>query len=269
MWATIKPGNERGVALIMAILFSLIINGVALTLYATSSNELSSSSSQIIAQDSFNVAEAGLNIGLLRIKALMEANDPIDPSTPFMRPPFNLTSEGGVADDNLTLSNYQYFDLVKLEPLDSSAVDEIQSSYIDGATDSFTGPIDGFFTPETSNPDLMALYAPYKSGAEPLYTSLIDTGSSALLRGWRVYLMNDNDRDDKTAKLVSVGYLFDINNNVLYQKKVEASVYIHGLDIGKQPDPSGQLTSSARGARTGRFRVTSSLDAPVSSYDIR
>ncbi|HUX07896.1 MAG TPA: PilX N-terminal domain-containing pilus assembly protein [Acidobacteriota bacterium] len=269
MWACKIIGNERGTALILAILFSLIINGVALTLYVTSSNELSSSSSQVIAQDSFNVAEAGLNIGMLRIKALMEANDPIDPSTPFTRPPFALASEGGVADDNLNMTDYRYFDLVRLVPLNASAVAEIQSNYIDGTTNTFTGPIDGFFTPETSNPDLMTLYAPYKSGAEPLYTSLIDTGSSALLRGWRVYLMNDNDRDDKTAKLVSVGYLFDISNNVLYQKKVEAIVYIHGLDVGRQPDPSGQLTSSARGARTGRFRVTSSLEAPVSSYDIR
>jgi hypothetical protein len=261
--------DERGVALILAILFSLIINGVAITLFVTSSNELSSSNSQVISQDSFNVAEAGLNIGLLRIKALMEANDPIDPSTPFMRPPFNLASEGSVADENLQLSDYRYFDLITLEPLSESAISQISSSCVDDATNTYTKPIDGFFTPETSNPDLMALYAPYLSGSAPIYTSLIDTGGNVLLRGWRVFLSNDNDRDDKTAKLVAIGYLLDVTNNVLYQKKLEATVYIHGLDIGKQPDPSGQLTSSALGARTGRFRVTSSLDAPVSTYDIR
>jgi hypothetical protein len=262
-------GKEHGTALILAVLFSLIINGVAMTLFVTSSNELSSSNSQVISQDSFNVAEAGLNIGLLRIKALMEANDPIDPSTPFMRPPFNLASEGGVSDENLKLSEYRYFDLIRLEPLSDSAVSQIASSFVDDVTNTYTKQIEGFFTPETSNPDLMSLYAPYQSGAEPLYTALIDTGGSTLLRGWRVYLSNDNDRDDKTAKLVAVGYLLDVTNNVLYQKKVEATVYIHGLDIGKQPDPSGQLTSSALGARTGRFRVTSSLEAPVSSYDIQ
>jgi len=255
--------DDSGVALILAILFTLIINGIAMTLFVTS---LDSSSSQIISQDSFNVAEAGLNIGLLRIKALMEANDPIDPSTPFMRPPFYLASEGGITDDNLKLSDYRYYDLVRLEPLSDSALSSITSEYIDDTTNTYLGSIDGFFTPETSNPDVMEAYL---TGAEPLYTSLIDTGNSALLRGWRIYLCNDNDRDDKTALLVSVGYLLDVRNNVVYQKKVEASVYIHGLNIGKKPDPSGQLTSSARGARTGRFRVASSLDAPVSSYDIR
>ena len=266
MRKAIERKDERGAALILAILFTLIINGIAMTLFVTSSGEMDSSISQVISRDSFNVAEAGLNIGLLRIKALMEANDPIDPSTPFMRPPFNLTSEGGVADENLALSEYAYYDLVTLEPLGSSALATIETTYIDDETNTYKHSIDGFFTPETSNPDVMEAYM---SGAEPLYTSLVDTGSSALLRGWRIYLSNDNDRDDKTALLVSVGYLLDVSNNVLYQKKVEATVYIHGLDIGKQPDPSGQLTSSALGARTGRFRVTSSLEAPVSSYDIR
>ena len=258
--------DEHGAALILAILFTLIINGIAMTLFVTSSGEMESSVSQMIAQDSFNVAEAGLNIGMLRIKALMEANDPIDPSTPFMRPPFALTSEGSVSDENLALSDYSYYDLVTLEPLGSGAIAQIQTSYIDDTTNTYTHTIDGFFTPETSNPDVMEAYL---TGAEPLYTSLVDTGSSTVLRGWRVYLRNDNDRDDKTALLVSVGYLLDVTNNVLYQKKVEATVYIHGLDIGSDPDPSGQLTSSALGARTGRFRVTSSLEAEVSSYDIR
>ena len=92
---------------------------------------------------------------------------------------------------------------------------------------------------------------------------------SAVQRAWRLYLVNDNDHDDKTALLVSVGYVMDVRNNVLYQKRIEASVYIHGQDLGRQPDPSGQISSSARGARTGRFRVSSDLDQPVDSFDIR
>lgn len=261
-----KQNGEKGAALMLAILFSLIINGIAITLFVTSKNELSSSNSQIVAQDSFNIADAGLNIGLLRIKALMEANDPVEPTNPFAQSPFKLASEGGAGDENLTLDDYRYFDLVRMEPLGAAALGDIQAHYIDPATNTYTLSIDGFFTPETSNPDEM--YA-YMSGAEPLYNFLLDTGDSAVLRGWRIYLSNDNDSDDKTALLVSVGYLLDIENNVVYQKKVEASVYIHGLDVGKSPDPTGQVTSSARGARTGRFRVATDSDQPSSSYDLR
>lgn len=261
-----RSGGEAGAALLLAILFTLIINGIALTLFATSSSEMASSSSQVIGQDSFNVAEAGINIGLLRVKALMEAHDPVDPSTPFSRPPFNLSSEGAVGDDNLALSEYSYFDLVTLEPLPESSLTQIRYGLVDDVTNTYTSSIDGYFTPESSNPDEISAYL---TGAEPTYLALIDMDGSAVQRAWRLYLVNDNDHDDKTALLVSVGYVMDVRNNVLYQKRIEASVYIHGQDLGRQPDPSGQISSSARGARTGRFRVSSDLDQPVDSFDIR
>jgi hypothetical protein len=247
-------------------MFSLVMNGIALTLFATSMNESVSSVSQVLATDSFNVAEAGLNLGLLRVKALMEANDPIDPSAPFSLPPFNLASEGAVDDDKLDLSQYQYFDLVSLNPLGDSAIAQIASSYCDDLLGVHTSPIDGFFIPETSNPDL---FRTYLTGAEPVYSNIIDTGQSTALRGWRIYLANDNDSDDKTARLVAVGYLLDPTNNLLFQKKIEAKIYIHGQDRGKSHDPSGQATSSERGARTGKFRVTSDMAQPVNSYDLR
>lgn len=258
--------DESGAALLMAILFTLIVNGIALTLFATASAEISSSGSQVLAADCFSVAEAGINIGLLRIKALMEANDPIDPSVPFMRPPFNLTSEGGASDETLGIDEYRFYDLVALREIDDTTLSTIRSEYSDTTLQTFSAPIEGFFMPETSNPDA---FQTYLSGAEPVYSGLVDTGESTLLRGWRVYLMNDNDHDDKTALLVSVGYLLDPANNLLYQKKIELNVYIHGMDMGKNPDPTGQVTSSERGARTGRFRVTSDLEQPVSSYDLR
>lgn len=258
--------DESGAALLLAILFTLIINGIALTLFATASGEISSSGSQVMAADCFSVAEAGVNIGLLRIKALMEANDPIDPSVPFMRPPFNLASEGGVSDDTLSIDEYKFYDLVALRELDDTTLGSIRTGYVNTTLQNFSAPIEGFFMPETSNPDA---FQTYLAGAEPVYSGLVDTGESTLLRGWRVFLMNDNDHDDKTALLVSVGYLLDPANNLLYQKRIELNVYIHGMDMGKKPDPTGQVTSSERGARTGRFRVTSDLEQPVSSYDLR
>jgi hypothetical protein len=258
--------NEKGAALLMAILFTMILNGIAMTLFVTSSGEKTSSSSHVVAYEAFNVAEAGLNVGLLRVKALMEANDPIDPDTPFMRPPFYLETEAIVGTDNLRLDEYRYFDLAALEPLSDAARNQINSSYINATYNTYLSSIDGFFTPQTSNPEL---FTAYLSGAEPEYISLLDTGESQFLRGWRIYLSNDNDSDDKTALLISVGYILDLRNNVLYQRKIEAKIYIHGMDLGKQPDPTGQITSSARGAATGRFRVSSDLDQPVSSYDLR
>lgn len=258
--------DESGAALLLSILFTLIINGIALTLFATTSREVVSSNSQVVYNDSFNVADAAVNVGLLRIKALMEANDPIDPSVPFERPPFSLTSEGAVDDDTLTIDEYRFFDLVTLTALDDSSLSTIRANYIDTSTETFSAPIDGFFTPQTSNP---VDFDAFLTGAEPVYSSLLDTGESARLRGWRIYLQNDNDRDDKTALLVAIGYLLDPQNNVLYQKRIEVDVYIHGVDLGKSPDPTGQVTSSERGAKTGRFRVTSDLEQPVESFDLR
>lgn len=270
MMTSAKLRKDGGAALLMAIFFTLIINGVAMTLFVTSSNELSSSMSQVHSQDSFNIAEAGLNIGLLRIKAIietMETTDPIDPSTPFSRPPFELAGEGIEGEDKLTIDDYRYFDLVTMEPLSDGFHGQIAGGYVDATTDTYTRPVDPFFTPEASNPDLMSGLS--ASGVTALYNQLLWTGNAGVLRAWRVFLVNDNDRDDKTALLVSIGYLLDPRNNVVFKKRVEAKVFIHGLDLGKDPDPTGQLTSSARGARTGRFRVTSDLDQPVRAYDIR
>lgn len=252
--------------MLLAILFSLIINGIAITLFVTTSNELKSSASHVVANEAFNVAEAGLNIGLLRIKAVMEAHDPIEPGTPFIGEPFELASEEAAGSANLTISQFRYFDLVTLAPLPSSTVAQINSGYVDTHTDTYTGSIDGFFKPQTSNP---ALFEQYLSGAEPEYRDLLDTGESQILRAWRLFLVNNDDGNDKTATLVSVGYILDLRNNVMYQRRVEATVYIHGMDVAKQTDPTGQLTSSSRGARTGRFRVEGDASQPVSSYDLQ
>lgn len=259
--------NDSGAALLIAILFSLIINGIALTLFATSRSEAVSSVSQVVASDTFNVAEAGINIGLLRIKALMEANDPIDPDFPFSSPPFNLSSEQVTGSETLNINEYSYFDLITLAPLDDSTKTAINTNFIDTDLQTYTNSIDGFFTPETSNP---VLFNTYLTGAEPVYSALVDTGDNTLLRGWRVYIRNDNDNDDRSATLVSVGYLLDPVNDLLFQKKIEATIFIHGRKLGKDHDPSGQVTSSETGARTGRFRVTSSVDQlNISSYDLR
>lgn len=255
-------GSDSGAALLLAIMFSLIINGIALTLFATSREETVSSNSMVVADSSFNVAEAGINIGLLRMKAIVEANDDaMEPANPFTGVPFALESEGAIT---LALDQYRYFDLVTLTPLSDSDRNLISTNNIDAVAGIYTAPIDGYFVPETSNPDL---FNDYLSGA--VYSPLIDTGSYALLRGWRVYLVNDNDSDDKTAKLVSIGYMIDPSNNVLYQKRIEATVYIHGDKDGGSTDPTGQVTSSERGSRTGRFRVTSDLAQPVNSFDLR
>ena len=257
---------ESGAALLLAIFFTLILNGIAVTLFVTTSNELSSSASQVAAYDSFNVAEAGLNVGLLRLKALVEANEPIEAAAPFSNPPFDLEPEGVAGTGNLSLDQFRYFDLVTNEQLSSSAYAQISGSYIDAQTNTYTSSIDGFFKPQTSNPEM---FTAYMAGVEPEYRSLLDTGETDVLRGWRVYVCNDNDGDDKTALLVSVGYILDMRNDVLYQRRVEAQVYVHGLELGKQPDPTGQISSSARGAKTGRFRVTPDSDQPVSGYSLR
>lgn len=256
--------SESGAALLLAILFSLIINGIALTLFATSREETVSSNSMVVADSSFNVAEAGLNIGLLRLKALVEANDPIDASKPFSDNPFKLETE--TDGDTLTIDEFRYFDLVSLTPLSDSSLSAITANNIDAVAEVYTAPIEGYFVAETSNPDM---FGAYLSGAVPVYSSLVDTGENTLLRGWRIYIANDNDGIDKTARLVSVGYMVDPSNNVLYQKKIEAKVYIHGKDNEGSTDMSGQVTSSERGARTGKFRVTSDLAQPVNSYDLR
>lgn len=256
--------DESGAALLMAIMFTLIINGIALTMFATTSNEMESSNSSVIASDSFNVAEAGLNLGLLRLKAMMEANLNLDPTSPFCDEPFNLALENTA--NVFMLSDIRYFDLVRMAPLDSAALDQIKSSYIDDTTATYIRPIDGFFLPECSNPDQLKTYL---TGAEPIYSSVMDTGESALLRGWRVYIANDNDKDDKTAVLVSIGYLLDTKNDVLYKKRIEATVYIHGVDLSKKPNPTGQVSSSPTGAQTGRFRVDTQGGVGESTYDLR
>lgn len=259
--------NESGAALLMAILFSMITNGIALTLFATSSGESYSSQSQVVAADTFNVADAAVNIGMLRIKALMEANnDSLDTDSPFSTPPFNLAVEGYETEDTLTIDQYGYFDLVTMAPLDDTAKSKIVADCIDIPTETYTHSIDSFFKPQTSNP---ARFNAFQAGAEPVYTAIIDAGDSALLRGWRIYLRNDNDGQSKTAMLVAVGYILDPLNNLMYQKKLELRIIIHGKSDDKSPDPRGQVTSSETGARTGKFRVTSDLTQPVSSYDLR
>ena len=255
--------NESGAALLMAILFSMITNGIALTLFATSSGASSSAQSQVVAADSFNVADAAVNIGLLRVKALMEANDKLSPGQPFAEAPFALEVEGS---NPLEIDDYRYFDLVTMAPLPDDLRTKINSNYIDIPTESYIANIDSFFVPQTSNP---ARFNAFQAGAEPVYNAIIDAGDSALLRGWRIYLRNDNDDNDKTAVLVAVGYLLDPLNNLMYQKKLELNIFIHGKSDGPSPDPAGQVTSSEKGARTGKFRVTSDLTQPVSSYDLR
>jgi len=256
----VKIQDDSGAALIMSILFTLIINGLALTLFATTSREVMSSNSQVVYNDSFNTAEGAVNIGLLRIKALMEIHDPIDPENPFSSQPFLLAYEDA-GDASLAINEYSFYDLVANE-----VVTSVGSEYYDVDLQEFTGSIAGHFQAQTSNTELSS---DYLSGSTHAYGDMLDVGESTVLRGWRIFLQNNNDGDNKTALLVAIGYIIDPRNDVVYQKRIELDVYIHGRSGGEEPDPEGQVTSSETGARTGRYRVSTDLNEPVDSYNLR
>jgi hypothetical protein len=259
----LRWSDDSGAALLMSIMFTLIISGLALTLFATTSREVYSSNSQVVYNDSFNTADAAANIGMLRIKAIMEANDPIEAEAPFERPPFSLAIEGGLAD-SIGIREYKCYDIVSERTISFTDIDE---SFFDEATGTFQASIEGFFEMEATNPVKFGEYL--KGAVSSEHNKHLDTGESALLRGWRIYLQNDNDGDGKTALLVAIGYLLDPQNNMLYQKRIEVNVYIHAQKRGQDPDPTGQVTNSQSGAKTGRFKIETDLEDPVDSYDLR
>jgi hypothetical protein len=261
----IKWQDDSGLALVMSIMFTLVITGLALTLYATTFEDNSSSVSQVTNADCFNMAEAGLNVGLMRVRSIVTTYATVDEASVFSSPPFNLEEESeGV--ESIEITNYGYFDLVAMTPLPQTSKSKINNGYVDPYFQTYIRSIDGFFKPETSNPDG---FSAYLAGAEPVYSTLVDIGGRTYVRGWRIYLHNDNDMNDNTATLISVGYVLDPASSMVYSKKIEAKVYMQSEKDTKDVDLASQVTGSETGASTGKFRVDIDDSSVVESTSVR